>query len=142
MKDAVLRALRTFGLGPFKARDFAERLGYSEGYVRNVISEAVASGEVLAYVSDEDKRVKVYRINSSIIRKAILKGGEEKKNIIEALGLEGEYSGAYVALLNGEVVDYDDDLYALSGRVFANYGLDEVVVTNVGVPRKIITMEL
>ena len=71
-----------------------------------------------------------------------MKGGEEKKNIIEALGLEGEYSGAYVALLNGEVVDYDDDLYALSDRVFANYGLDEVVVTNVGVPRKIITMEL
>ena len=137
-----MRALRTFGLGPFKARDFAERLGYSEGYVRNVISKAVASGEVLAYVSDEDKRVKVYRINSSIIRKAILKGGEKKKNIIEALGLESEYSGAYVALLNGEVVDYDDDLYALSDRVFANYGLDEVVVTNVGVPGKIITMEL
>lgn len=142
MNDAVLRALRVFGLRPFKARDFAKRLGYSEGYVRNVISEAVASGEVLAYVSDEDKRAKVYRINLTIIRKAILKGGEEKKNIIEALGLEGEYSGAYVALLNGEVVDYDDDLYALSDRVFTNYGLDEVVVTNVGIPRRITTMEL
>jgi len=142
VNDAVLRALRAFGLGPFKARDFAKRLGYSEGYVRNVISEAVASGEVLAYISDEDKRAKVYRINSTIIRKAILKGGEEKKNIIEALGLEGKYSGAYVALLNGEVVDYDDDLYALSDRVFTNYGLDEVVVTNVGIPRKITTMEL
>jgi len=142
VNDAVLRALRVFGLRPFKARDFAKRLGYSEGYVRNVISEAVASGEVLAYVSDEDKRAKVYRINLTIIRKAILKGGEEKKNIIEALGLEGEYSGAYVALLNGEVVDYDDDLYALSDRVFTNYGLDEVVVTNVGIPRRITTMEL
>jgi len=142
VNDAVLRALRVFGLRPFKARDFAKRLGYSEGYVRNVISEAVASGEVLAYVCEEDKRAKVYRINSTIIRKAILKGGEEKKNIIEALGLEGKYSGAYVALLNGEVVDYDDDLYALSDRVFTNYGSDEVVVTNVGIPRKITTMEL
>jgi len=140
--NAILTALSVFGLRPFKAREFAEKLGYSQGYVKNLISKAVASGEVVSHVSVDDKRVKIYRINPAVIKDAIMRGGKEKEGIIESLGLKGKYSGGYVALLEGGVVDYDEDLYALSDRVFAEHPAEEIIVTNVGIPRKMITLEL
>jgi len=140
--NAILTALGVFGLRPFKAKEFAEKLGYSQGYVKNLISKAVASGDVVSYVSADDKRVKIYRINPAMIKDAILRGGKEKEEVIESLGLKGKHSGSYVALLEGEVVDYDEDLYALSDRVFAVHPAEKIFVTNVGIPRKMITLEL
>ena len=142
MENVLLMALSVFGFRFFRARELAERLGYSEGYVKNLISKAVASGKVTSYVSDEDKRVKIYRINPVAIKNAILRGGREKEGVIEALGLKEKYSGGYVALVEGEVVDHDEDLYALSDRVFASYPPEKIVLTNVGVPKKMITIEL
>jgi len=82
-------------------------------------------------------------VNPSVIKKIILKGGRDKEELIEALGLHSKYLGEYIALKGFEVVDHDLNLYTLGGRIFSDVeGQDEIVVTNVGVPKKIITIEI
>ena len=142
MKEICLKALRAFKWSSFTISDLATELGYNEGYVRNAIGEAVKAAEVTKQVVDADKRRRAYRVNPKVVERAVRKGGEEKEKVIRALGLEREYCGKYVALLNGKAVDCDEDLYALSDRVFAKHNPDEIVVTNVGLPKKIITIEI
>lgn len=142
MREILLRALTMFRWSPFTVNDLADKVGYSEGYVRNVLSEAVKSGEALTRVVEADKRKKMYRVNLKVVESAVLKGGKERERVIEALGLTKEYHGEYVVLINGKVIDHDDDLYALSERAFARYNPDEIIVTNVGRPKKMITIEI
>jgi len=82
-------------------------------------------------------------VNPSVIKKIILKGGREREALIEALGLHSRYLGEYVALKGFEVVDHDLNLYRLGDRVFSDVEeQDEIVITNVGIPKKIITIEI
>lgn len=142
MRETLLKALKIFKWSPFTVNDLADKVGYSEGYVRNILSEAAKSGEVLTQVVEVDKRKRMYRVNLKVVERAVLKGGKEKERVIETLGLTKEYQGEYVALINGEVIDHDEDLYALSERAFARYKPDEIIVTNVGRPNRIITIEI
>jgi len=82
-------------------------------------------------------------VNPSVIKKIILRGGREKKEPVEALGLHSKYLGEYIALKGFEVVDHDLNLYRLGERVFSDVeGQDEIVITNVGIPKKIVTVEI
>jgi len=137
-----LEAVRTFKLKPFRTADLVEKLGYATGYARNFLSQARRQRLLIAG-PEERRREKTFMVNPSVIKKIILKGGRDKEELIEALGLHSKYLGEYIALKGFEVVDHDLNLYTLGGRIFSDVeGQDEIVVTNVGIPKKIITIEI
>jgi len=118
------------------------RRGYATGYSRNFLSQATRQHLLIAGPK-EGKRKKTFMVNPSVIKKIILKGGKEKEELLEALGLRSKYLGEYVALKGFEVVDHDLNLYRLGDRVFSDVEeQDEIVITNVGIPKKIITIEI
>ncbi len=135
-------AVREFKSSPFKSTDLVKRLGYASGYVRNFLSQARREGLLVAE-SKTGKRVKTFRANPRVVKDIVLGGGKEKERLIDAMGLRSKYLGEYVALNGFEVVDHDQDLYRLGERMFSNRdALRRIVVTNVGVPKKIITVEI
>jgi len=142
MNRAFVEAVRTFKSEPFRSVDLVERLGYAAGYARNVLSQASRQGLLIAE-SGKGRREKKFRVNPDVVREVVLRGGKEKGELLEALGLRSKYLGEYVALRGFRVVDHDLDLYSLSERVFSNAEMQgEIVVTNVGTPKRIITVEL
>lgn len=143
MARALFEAVRTFKSKPFTAADLVERLGYAAGYARNFLSQATRKGLIIREAGT-GKRRKAFRVNQSVVKETILGGvQEEKDEMIGALGLRSGYLGEYVALRGFTVVDHDLDLYKLAERIFSNKELeDEVVITNVGLPKKIITVEI
>jgi len=122
--------------------DLVDRLGYASGYARNFLSQATREG-LLVLESKKGKKEKTYRANPSLVREIVLRGGREKEELLEALGLHSKYRGEYVALRGFSVVDHDADLYRLAERIFPDTeAQDEVVITNVGTPKKIMTIEI
>ena len=78
-----------------------------------------------------------------MVREIVLRGGEEKEELLEALGLHSKFLGQYVALRGFSVVDHDADLYRLAERIFPDTeAQDDLVITNVGTPKKILTVEI
>jgi len=142
MMRPFVEALRTFKRDPFRSIDLVEKLGYATGYARNFLSQATRQGLLIAE-SRKGKREKTFRANPSVVKEIVLKGGKEKEELLEALGLNSRYAGEYVALKGFRVVDHDVDLYRLGGRVLSDAeAQDELVITNVAVPRKIVTIEI
>jgi len=77
------------------------------------------------------------------VREIVLRGGKQKEELPEALGLHSKFLGQYVALRGFSVVDHDANLYRLAERIFADTeAQDEVVITNVGKPKRMITIEV
>ena len=63
--------------------------------------------------------------------------------ISRSIGVHSRYLGEYVALRGFMVVDHGLDLHRLGQRVFSTREeQDEIVVTNVGTPKKIVTVEI
>ncbi|MEM2905538.1 MAG: hypothetical protein QW587_07375, partial [Candidatus Bathyarchaeia archaeon] len=93
MDEVTLGLLKAFQLHPFALREASRRLSYSERYLRNVFSSALAGGTLLSSPSAQDRRRRQYRVNWAALRREILKGGEAKNRIIEALGLKPRYEG-------------------------------------------------
>jgi len=142
MMRPFIEAVRTFKLKPFRTADLVEKLGYATGYARNFLSQATRQRLLIAG-RKEGRREKTFMVNPSVIKKIILRGGREKKEPVEALGLHSKYLGEYIALKGFEVVDHDLNLYRLGERVFSDVeGQDEIVITNVGIPKKIVTVEI
>jgi len=137
-----VEAVRVFKSEPFRSADLVEKLGYATGYARNFLSQAVRQGLLIAE-SRKGKREKTFKANPNVVREIVLRGGKEKEEFLEALGLHSRYLGEYVALRGFRVVDHDLDLYRLGERVFSTREEQyEIVVTNVGTPKKIITVEI
>jgi hypothetical protein len=142
MMRPFVEALRTFKREPFRSIDLVEKLGYATGYARNFLSQATRQGLLIAE-SRKGKREKTFRANPSVVKEIVLKGGKEKEELLEALGLHSRYAGEYVALKGFRVVDHDPDLYRLGERALSDTeAQDQLVITNVGVPRKIVTIEI
>ena len=142
MMRPFVEAIRTFRWEPFRSVDLVERLGYASGYARNFLSQATRQG-LLIVESKRGKKEKTFRANPSVVREIVLKGGKEKTELLEALGLHSKFLGQYVALRGVSVVDHDTDLYRLAERIFPDTeAQDEVVITNVGTPKKILTVEI
>jgi hypothetical protein len=142
MMRPFVEAIRTFRWEPFRSVDLVERLGYASGYARNFLSQATRQG-LLIVESKRGKKEKTFRANPSVVREIVLKGGKEKTELLEALGLHSKFLGQYVALRGFSVVDHDTDLYRLAERIFPDTeAQDEVVITNVGTPKKILTVEI
>ena len=142
MMRPFVEALRTFKREPFRSIDLVEKLGYATGYARNFLSQATRQGLLIAE-SRKGKREKTFRANPSVVKEIVLKGGKEKEELLEALGLHSRYAGEYVALKGFRVVDHDPDLYRLGERALSDAeAQDQLVITNVGVPRKIVTIEI
>jgi len=142
MNAAFVEAVRMFKSEPFCAADFVGKLGYTPGYARNFLSQATREGLLIAE-SARGRKGKNFRVDPDVIREVVLRGGKEKDELIEALGLRSKYLGEYVALRGFSVVDHDLDLYRLGERVFSNAETHgEIVVTNVGTPKRIITVEI
>lgn len=142
MMRPFVEAVRAFKWEPFQSADFVKRLGYATGYARNFLSQATQQG-LLKAESKKGKRGKIYRVNPSAVREVVLRGGKDKEELLEALGLQPRYRGEYVALRGFEVIDHDVDLYRLGERVFSETkDHAEIVVTNVGVPKKMLTVEV
>jgi hypothetical protein len=141
MMRPFAEALRRFKWEPFRSRDLVEKLGYASGYARNFLSQATRQGLLIAE-SRRGSREKTFRANPNVVREIVLKGGKEKEELLEALGLHSRYAGEYVALRGFKVVDHDPDLYRLGERILSNAeAQEELVITNVGVPKKILTIE-
>ena len=142
MMRPFVEAIRTFRWEPFRSVDLVERLGYASGYARNFLSQATRQG-LLIVESKRGKKEKTFRANPDVVREIVLKGGKEKTELLEALGLHSKFLGQYVALRGFSVVDHDTDLYRLAERIFPDTeAQDEVVITNVGTPKKILTLEI
>jgi len=142
MIKPFFEAVRAFKSGPFKSTDLVKRLGYASGYVRNFLSQATRQG-LLVPESRAGKREKTFRANPRVVRDIVLRGGKDKEELLNAMGLRSKYFGEYVALDGFEIIDHDQDLYRLGERVFSNREAPgRIVVTNVGVPKKIITVEV
>jgi hypothetical protein len=142
MMRPFAEAIRTFKSEPFRSGDLVERLGYASGYARNFLSQATRQG-LLIVESKRGKKEKTYRANPNMVREIVLRGGKEKAELLEALGLHSKYRGQYVALKGFSVVDHDTDLYGLAERIFPDTeAQDDVVITNVGTPKKILTVEI
>jgi len=142
MMRPFVEAVRRFKAEPFRSMDLVKKLGYAAGYARNFLSQATRQGLLIAE-SQEGKKEKTFRANPNVVKEIVLKGGKEKEELLEALGLYPRYPGEYVALRGFTVVDHDLDLYRLSERVLPDMeGEDKIVVTNVGIPKKAITIEI
>jgi len=142
MDEVTLGLLRAFRLHPFALEEATKRLRYSERYLRNVVSSALERGILLSSPAAPDRRRRQYRVSWRALREEMLKGGEARDRVVHALGLEPGYEGKYVALVDGVVVDFDDDLLALTDRVADRYPAEALLVTNVGEPRQPLTMGL
>jgi hypothetical protein len=137
----LVEAIRQFKGKPFHSRDLTERLGYAPGYARNFISQATRQGLLIA-APKIGKREKTFTPNADIVKEIVLKGGKDKEELLEALGLNSKYLGEYVALKGFTVIDHDVDLDRLGERALAHKETwQEIVITNVGVPKKIMTIE-
>jgi len=142
MMRPFVEAIRTFRWEPFRSVDLVERLGYASGYARNFLSQATRQG-LLIVESKRGKKEKTFRANPDVVREIVLRGGKEKTELLEALGLHSKFLGQYVALKGFSVVDHDTDLYRLAERIFPDTeAQDDVVITNVGTPKKILTVEI
>jgi len=142
MMRPFVEAIRTFRWEPFRSVDLVERLGYASGYARNFLSQATRQG-LLIVESKRGKKEKTFRANPGVVREIVLRGGKEKTELLEALGLHSKFLGQYVALRGFSVVDHDVDLYRLAERIFPDTETqDDVVITNVGTPKKILTVEI
>jgi len=142
MMRPFVEAVRTFKWEPFRSADLVEKLGYASGYARNFLSKATRQG-LLIVESKKGKREKTFRANPSVVREIVLKGGKEKEELLQALGLHSRYPGQYIALRGFKVIDHDADLYRLGERIFPDTEAeDEIVITNVGKPKKMITIEV
>jgi hypothetical protein len=142
MNRPLVEAVRAFKSKPFRSVDLVERLGYAPGYARNFLSQATRQRLLIAE-SGRGRKEKTYRVHPDIVREVVLRGGKEKDELIAALGLRSKYLGEYVALRGFSVVDHDLDLYRLGERVFSNAETqNDIVITNVGTPRRIITVEV
>jgi hypothetical protein len=142
MMRPFVEAVKTFKSQPFRSVELVEKLGYAAGYARNFLSQATRQGLLIAE-SRKGKKEKTFRANPDVVREIVLRGGKEKEEFLEALGLRSRYLGEYVALRGFRVVDHDLDLYRLGERVLSNREeQDEIVITNVGTPKKIVTIEI
>ena len=141
MMRPFAEALRRFKSEPFRSKDLVQKLGYASGYTRNFLSQATRQGLLIAE-SPGGKREKTFRANPSVVREIVLKGGKEKEELLQALGLHSRYAGEYVALKGFRVVDHDTDLYRLGERILSDAEAQgQLVITNVGVHKKIVTIE-
>jgi len=137
----LVEAIRQFKGKPFHTIDLTKRLGYTPGYARNFISQATRQGLLIA-APKVGKREKTFTPNAEIVKEIVLKGGKDKEELLEALGLHSKYLGEYVALKGFMVVDHDVDLDRLGERMLADEEtFQEIVITNVGVPKNIIMIE-
>lgn len=143
MTRALFQAIRAFKSEPFTVGEFVEKLGYAVGYTRNFLSQATREGSIL-HEASTGKRSKAFMINQAVVKNVILGGAQdEKQELIGALGLRARYNGEYVALRGFTVIDHDLDPYRLAERVFSSKEPEpDVVITNVGLPKKIITVEI
>jgi len=142
MMRPFVEALKAFKSTPFRSADLVTKLGYAAGYARNFLSQATRQGLLIAE-SAKGRKGKNFRVNPNVVRRIILKGGKEKEELLEALGLTSRYAGEYVALKGFQVLDHDQDVYRLGERVFSDQKKQrEITITNVGIPKKIITIEI
>jgi hypothetical protein len=92
--------------------------------------------------TEDRKEEKTFTPNAEIVKEIVLRGGKDKEELLEALGLHSKYLGEYVALKGFTVIDHDVDLDRFGERVLAHKETwHEIVITNVGVPKKIMTIE-
>jgi len=142
MMRPIVETLSTFGAEPFRPRDLVDRLGYASGYARNFLSQARRQ-ELIIVEQNKVKKEKKFRLNPNVVREVVMKGGREKEELLDALGLHTKYRGQYVALKGFKVVDHDPDLQRLGDRVFPHIDApDGIVITNVGRPKKFIAIEI
>lgn len=139
--NTYVRLLNTFLIDEFISDDVAERLGFRKGYARNLLSGLMKQGYVSSRPDEKDRRRRLYRLEVKALDEVLsLKPSLEKREL-ETLKLFKTYRGEYVAVVNGEVVDHDEDLQALAKRVLLKYPLESLYITCVGTPRRMGILE-
>jgi len=129
-----------FGQKAFSFQDFIKLTQYQKSYGRNIIAELSRKKILEILPSEEDKRLKLYKLKWQTIKQLIIEGKEEKQAIINGLQLS-EYEHQYVALENFEVIDHDFDLLLLTQRLFKENADPDILIINIGIPRQLIILE-
>ncbi len=138
---AINSSIYQFGKKPFTFQEFIKLTKYKKGYGRNLITQLKKEQILLTIPAEGDKRERCYKLNWKTIRQLIIAGGTEKQLIIKSLPISN-YTSEYVALKNFEVIDHDLDLLHLTQRVYRKRMDPDVVLTNVGPPKQVITHEV
>lgn len=142
LANTYMKMWDAFGVSEFTLSDIVSRLDIKKSYARNLLSQLTSRGYVSSRADNADKRRRLYRLrvkafDDVLASKELLARGE-----FELLKLFGSYRGEYVAIVDGKVVDHDEDLQALGKRVLGEYPLKSLYVTCIGTPRKIGILEL
>jgi len=142
MIKPVLEVVRAFKSRPFASRDLAKRLSYASGYVTNFLSQVTRQGLLLAE-SKAGKREKSFRANPAVVREIVRGGGKDKEELLDAIGLAQSTLGSRSLWKDSRSLTMMRISIGWGERVFSNKeGLGKIVVTNVGLPKKIITVEV
>jgi len=131
LDDAYGRLLKSLGGRPFRLNEVVEALGLRPGYVKNLLSELGRRGWVSTMPDPTEARRTIYRLD-------LAAAGEVESVPVQSM--LGEHIGEYVLLVNGTIVDKDEDVQRLLRRALRKYKPEQIYITSAGRPKEIVTI--
>ena len=128
---AYERLLRRFRGKPFNFQEALESLGLKSSYVKNLLSELGKKGWLHSTPDPAEARRVIYRLD-------LAAAGEVNSENVQSM--LGEYMGEYVLLVNGRIIDKDDDIQRLLRRALKKYKPSEIYITSAGRPKELVTV--
>ena len=131
LDDAYGRLLKSFGGRPFRLNDVSKAFGLRPGYVKNLLSGLRRRGWVSTMPDPTEARRTIYRLD-------LAAAGEVDSTPVQSM--LGEHIGEYVLLVNGAIVDKDEDIQRLLRRALKKYKPEQIYITSAGRPKEIVTI--
>ena len=128
---AYERLLRHFQGRPFNFQEAVECLGLKSSYVKNLLSELGKKAWLHSTPDPAEARRVIYRLD-------LATAGEVNSENVQSM--LGEYMGEYVLLVNGRIMDKDDDIQRLLRRALRKYKRGQIYITSAGRPKELVTV--
>lgn len=128
---AYERLLRHFRGRPFNFQEALESLGLKSSYVKNLLSELGKKGWLHSTPDPEEARRVIYRLD-------LAAAGEVNSENVQSM--LGEYMGEYILLVNGRIMDKDNDIQKLLRRALRRHKPGEIYITSAGRPKELVTV--
>jgi len=129
--DIYGRLLKSFDGRPFRLKEVTESLRLRPGYVKNLLSELRRRGWVSTMPDPTEARRTIYRLDLAAANEV---------DSAPVQSMLGEHIGEYVLLINGAIVDKDEDVQRLLRRALKNYKPEQIYITSAGRPKEIVTI--
>lgn len=131
LENAYERLLRKFGGRPFRSGEVAEALGLKPSYVKNLLSELKRRNWISSMPDPTEARRTIYRLDLA---------ATSEINASGVRSMLGEYSGEYVLVVNGKIIDKSTDIQRLLRKALKKYKPGQIHITTVGRPKEIVTV--